>query len=115
MRWEMAKYLLKTMKINDDAKSGDQVVESNWMYIDSETIHIIDIFGKKFVDEKIVQCKEVIEEFLTTASTVEAEPVKHAHVITDDDGNMWCSNCGSSNCFDNYCGYCGAKIDEVKE
>lgn len=43
-----------------------------------------------------------------------------AYVIVDEDGNMECSNCGSSNCFDNYCGNCGAKLigtrrDEVKE
>ena len=43
-----------------------------------------------------------------------SEPVKHAHVVTDEDGNMWCSNCGSSNCFDNYCGSCGAKLREVE-
>lgn len=40
---------------------------------------------------------------------LKAEP-KHAHVIIDEDGNMECSNCGSSNCFDNYCGHCGAKL-----
>lgn len=40
---------------------------------------------------------------------IEAEP-KHAYVIVDEDGNMECSNCGSSNCFDNYCGNCGAKL-----
>ena len=47
-----------------------------------------------------------------------AEP-KQAYVIVDEDGNMECSNCGSSFCFDNYCGHCGAKLigerkDEVK-
>lgn len=41
----------------------------------------------------------------------EAEP-KHAYVIIDEDGNMECSNCGSGNCFDNYCGHCGAKLED---
>lgn len=90
----MAKYLIKTVRINDNVKSGVQATESNWLYIDSEITHTIDIFGKKFIDE--------------------AEPVKHAHVFVDEDGNMWCSNCGSSNCFDNYCGYCGAKMDGME-
>jgi hypothetical protein len=40
---------------------------------------------------------------------MQAKP-KHAYVIVDEDGNMECSNCGSSNCFDNYCGTCGAKL-----
>lgn len=38
---------------------------------------------------------------------------KYAHVIVDEDGNMECSNCGSSFCFDNYCAHCGAKL--IKE
>lgn len=47
--------------------------------------------------------------FLNMLNNIEAEP-KHAYVIVDEDGNMECSNCGSSNCFDNYCGTCGAKL-----
>lgn len=50
-----------------------------------------------------------IMEYIDEVPFAEIEP-KHAHVIIDEDGNMWCSNCGSSNCFDNYCGYCGAKL-----
>lgn len=38
---------------------------------------------------------------------------KYARVIVDEDGNMECSNCGSSFCFDNYCAHCGAKL--IKE
>ena len=57
--------------------------------------------------------------FLNMLNNIEAEP-KHAYVIVDEDGNMKCSNCGSSNCFDDYCGHCGAKLigtrkDEVEE
>lgn len=47
--------------------------------------------------------------FLNMLNNIEAEP-KHAYIIVDEDGNMECSNCGSSNCFDNYCGTCGAKL-----
>lgn len=56
--------------------------------------------------------------FLNMLNNIEAEP-KHAYVIVNEDGNMECSNCGSSNCFDDYCGNCGAKLigtrrDEVE-
>lgn len=51
--------------------------------------------------EQIIDCLPVIS--------------KHAYVIIDEDGNTECSNCGSSNCFDNYCGNCGARMDEVIE
>lgn len=44
------------------------------------------------------------------APTIEAELVMPAYVIVDEDGNMECSNCGSDNCFDDYCGHCGAKL-----
>jgi len=46
---------------------------------------------------------------IINAPTIDAEP-KHAYVIVDEDGNMECSNCGSSFCFDSYCGHCGAKL-----
>ena len=51
----------------------------------------------------------VIKANIDNMPTIEVEP-KHAYVIVDEDGNMECSNCGSSNCFDNYCGTCGAKL-----
>jgi hypothetical protein len=47
--------------------------------------------------------------FLNMLNNIETE-LKHAYVIVDEDGNMECSNCGSSNCFDSYCGNCGAKL-----
>ena len=58
-----------------------------------------------------LDCKEVIKEFLMTASTVEAEPVKRAYILTDENGNIKCSNCKSSECWGNYCMNCGAKMD----
>ena len=51
-----------------------------------------------------------IEEIIDAQPIIETEPVKHAYVIVDEDGNTECSNCGSSNCYDNYCGNCGAKL-----
>ena len=62
-----------------------------------------------------------IDDALSVAiKALKSEPAKHTYVIVDEDGNMECSNCGSSNCFDNYCGNCGAKLigtrkDERKE
>lgn len=35
---------------------------------------------------------------------------KIAYVIKDDDGNIHCSNCGSNECWGNYCMNCGAKM-----
>lgn len=40
---------------------------------------------------------------------------KIAHVISDEDGNIKCSNCGSHDCWGNYCSECGAKMREVEE
>ena len=76
-------------------------------------------------EEAIKDIQENIKPFIGGKSldmaieALKAEP-KHAYVIVDEDGNIECSNCGSSNCFDNYCGHCGAKLirerkDEVKE
>lgn len=50
-----------------------------------------------------------MEAYRLAIQALKSEP-KHAYVIVDEDGNMECSNCGSSNCFDNYCGNCGAKL-----
>lgn len=50
--------------------------------------------------------------------TVEAEPIRHGHwEDIDGDGSIWrCSVCGEVQCCNsNYCGDCGAKMDEVKE
>ncbi len=51
----------------------------------------------------------VLVRDIENAPTIDAEP-KQAYVIVDEDGNMECSNCGSSFCFDNYCAHCGAKL-----
>ena len=61
------------------------------------------------VDESLKVSLRVVKQNIKDMPTIEAEP-KYAYVIVDEDGNMECSNCGSSNCFDNYCGNCGAKL-----
>lgn len=38
-----------------------------------------------------------------------AQPLT-AYVIRDEYGNIACSNCGSPNCWGNYCMNCGAKM-----
>lgn len=77
-------------------------------YIDKQDA--IDIF-KQYKKRKWISMPiEQVIEIISVVPYVEVEPVKHAYVIVDEDGNMECSNCGSSNCFDNYCGNCGAKL-----
>lgn len=43
--------------------------------------------------------------------TVEAIPIRHAHMLSDEDGNIQCSECGSGECWGNYCMNCGAKME----
>ena len=38
------------------------------------------------------------------------EERKKAHIIKDEDGNIKCSNCGSPECWGNYCMNCGADM-----
>ena len=40
---------------------------------------------------------------------------KTAYVIVDEDGNIECSNCGSYECWGNYCINCGAKMVDPQE
>lgn len=47
--------------------------------------------------------------------TIEAIPVRHAHMLSDEDGNIQCSECGSGECWGNYCMNCGAKMDGGRE
>jgi hypothetical protein len=52
------------------------------------------------------------------APTIEAKPIVHAHweIEYDDDDNIkkcYCSNCGVGCEPMNYCGFCGAQMDEV--
>lgn len=64
--------------------------------------------------QKTVAISDVLDSVCDDYTVIEAEP-KYAYVIVDEDGNMKCSNCGSGNCFDNYCGHCGAKLIEERK
>ena len=58
------------------------------------------------------KCYESLRNAVDIAiEALEAEPVKHAYVIVDEDGNTECSNCGSGECWGNYCSNCGARMD----
>ena len=63
-------------------------------------------FGDDSKDEK-----EEIEWIIKHLPS--AQPLT-AYVISDEDGNIKCSNCGSSECWGNYCMNCGRKL-KVKE
>lgn len=58
-------------------------------------------------------------EFLKTAPTIDAEPVRHGHWIIAEFDCVKCSVCGCyedvwwANQGTNYCPNCGAKMDEI--
>lgn len=56
------------------------------------------------------------EDGTITGQIIDYAPVRHGHWIdVNGDGSLWrCSVCGETQCCDsNYCGDCGAKMDEV--
>ena len=57
-----------------------------------------------------------VEDIIKDFSTIEAEPIKHGHVIMRPDAYDCCSVCGwEIYCKQNYCDNCGAKMDEEAE
>lgn len=99
---------------------------------------LIDLdFSLKVIEEyKLCQCKskytteneclaarhgmDLAKMVLHNVPTVEAKPVVHAHweIEYDEDDNIkkcYCSNCGVGCEPMNYCGFCGAQMDEVVE
>lgn len=91
--------------------------------IDAETL--ADKFREEYIKTDCTYtqpfiCASLIllEKFIKAAPTVEAKPVVHAHweIEYDDDDNIkkcYCSNCGVGCEPMNYCGFCGAQMDEV--
>lgn len=53
-----------------------------------------------------------IMDMIDEAPTIEIE--KTADMLVDEDGNIECSNCGSPECWGNFCMNCGAKMTERK-
>ena len=77
---------------------------------------------------------EFFNRLVDESKTIEAEPIRHAHwVQSKEDGALFCSHCGRPSydshdewvefngikalalVYPYYCGYCGAKMDEVKD
>lgn len=46
----MSKYLIKTIKLPAYISSGDHIREEDWLYVDPDKIHTINILGKEFSD-----------------------------------------------------------------
>lgn len=76
---------------------------------------VIDVFDTWWAhNHESDNAIEILEDKLNVLPPVTPQP-KIAHVISDEDGNIKCSNCGSHDCWGNYCSECGAKIQEVEE
>lgn len=76
-----------------------------------------DICDDEFKNRGCIE-RQFIEECAKKMPTVDAVPVRHGHWIdVNGDGSLWrCSVCGETQCCEsNYCGDCGAKMDEVTE
>ena len=102
-----------TTVANDGNAMSTETKERNHMQrlIDAEKLGLTD-FEIVMCDGDYKEALKMLIEKIENAPTVDAEP-KQAYVIVDEDGNMECSNCGSSFCFDDYCAHCGAKL--IKE
>lgn len=64
------------------------------------------------------EMKRDFDTIIDLQPTVEAEPVKHGRWLKNGDRYCECSVChheGNISGQDNYCWYCGAKMDEVEE
>ena len=98
-------YMMEDYKMNDSISRQAAIDELNslqkYSLIDSnDYLHGIGV-RLKFAVQKLEQLPS-------------AQPLT-AYVISDEDGNIKCSNCGSSECWGNYCMDCGAKMDVVSE
>ena len=56
-----------------------------------------------------IHTPDEMAEYRAIDALPSAQPLT-AYVIKDEYGNIKCSNCGSPNCWGNYCMNCGAKM-----
>lgn len=90
---------------SEDCVSRQAVLEALRTIYDTHIIETED--GDEYIDYN-----DTVYE-MEQLSPVTPQP-KIAHVISDEDGNIKCSNCGSHDCWGNYCSECGANMQEVK-
>lgn len=83
-------------------KKGDMYLEVKAEDVATETAPV----RRFFINDKIIDA----------IPTIEAEPIKHGHWLKNGDRYCECSVChheGNISGQDNYCWYCGARMDEV--
>lgn len=87
---------------------------------------LIDADALKKENERLLHCdfpylsETTLEELIDEQPTIDAEPVRHGKWIESDEydeyrGRLYrCSNCNTFvvSDMDNYCPYCGARMDE---
>lgn len=92
----MSKYLIKTMRLDDNVTNMDMIRETDWRYVDSDKIDTLNIFGKQFVEATV------------------APPIKHGKWIRGEWlGTIYCCSLCQFQARKKYpyC-VCGAKMDE---
>lgn len=90
---------------SEDCVSRQAVLETLRTMYDTHIIETED--GDEYIDYN-----DTVYE-IEQLPSVTPQP-KIAYVISDEDGNIKCSNCGSHDCWGNYCSECGANMQEVK-
>ena len=78
-----------TLKLIENIRQGVQMMD--------------DIHKASIIMNGMHLCEEAVR------NQPSAEPLT-AYVISDEDGNIKCSNCGGLECWGNYCMNCGAKM-----
>ena len=78
---------------------------------DSNALEVLDCVSRQAAIDAVHRDANPFLEY--AASQIEqlpsAQPLT-AYVISDEDGNIKCSNCGGLECWGNYCMNCGAKM-----
>lgn len=77
----------------------------------SELIYKQDAITELVFNEetKDIKCEDMKKVLNVLKKMPSAQPLT-AYVVTDEDGNIKCSNCGSFECWGNYCMDCGADM-----